>query len=101
MAVLGHVGYHRLERLRMAVVVMLIYEHDAPEAAQVVERLLERQPEAPSKLQYEDERPLQFIVIAVSHNRCVLLVVSSAKVRIYFELRRKDTKLSAIHIITG
>ena len=33
MAVLGHVADHRLERLRVAVVVVLVDELDAPESA--------------------------------------------------------------------
>ena len=69
MAVLCHVADHRLERLRVAVVVVLVDELDATKAAQVVERLLERQPEAASKLGGEDEGPLHFVCNAVCHNR--------------------------------
>ena len=68
-AVFGHVADHRLERLRVAVVVVLVDELDAPEAAQIVERLLECQPEAAAKLGGEDERPLHFVCYAVCHNR--------------------------------
>ena len=70
MAVFGHVADHRLERLRVAVVVVLVDELDAPETAQVVERLLERQSEASPKLGGKDKRPLHFVCHAVCHNRC-------------------------------
>ena len=84
MAVLGDVCDHRLERLRVAVAVVLVDEHDAPEAAQVVKRLLKRQSEATSEFQYEDERPLHFVMIAVSHNLRRLLDYG-AKIRLFPE----------------
>lgn len=69
MAIFGHVADHRLERLRVAVVVVLVDELDTPEAAQVVERLLERQSETSPELCCENERPLHFVCHAVCHNR--------------------------------
>jgi len=42
MAVLSHVADHRLERLRVAVVIVIVDELDSTEAVQVVERLFER-----------------------------------------------------------
>ena len=53
----------------MAVVVVLVYELDGTEAAQVVERLLERQSEAPSELSGEDECPFYLVCKAVCYNR--------------------------------
>ena len=42
MAVLSHVSDHRLERLRVAVVIVIVDELDSAEAVQVVECLFER-----------------------------------------------------------
>ena len=69
MAVFGHVADHRLERLRVAVVVVLVDEFDGTETAQVVERLLERQSEVPPELHREDECPFYLVCKAVCYNR--------------------------------
>jgi len=52
----------------MAVVVMLIDEPNASKSAQIVERLFKRQSKALSELSGKDNHPLQFVMIAVSHN---------------------------------
>ena len=85
-AVLGHVTDYRLKRLRVAVVVVLVDELDASEAAQVVERLLERQSEAAAKLSDEDERPLHFVCYVVCHNS-LRFVISATKLLIFFAER--------------
>ena len=95
MAVFGHVADHRLERLRVAVVVVLIDEFDASEAAQVVECLLERQTEAMAKLTDEDERPLHFVCHAICHYRFVLIMATKIIIRI------KKSKIISIFLSTG
>ena len=67
MAVLSHVIDHRLERLRVAVVVVFVNELDGTEAAQVVKRLLECQPEATPEFGDKNERPFHLVCKAVCH----------------------------------
>ena len=76
-----------IPRLRVAVVVVFVDELDSAEAAQVVERLFERQPEVPSELHREDECPFHLVMITVSHNRRCLYV-SAAKIRRIIESRK-------------
>ena len=94
MAVFGHVADHRLKRLRVAVVVVLVDEFDASEAAQVVECLLERQSEAMAKLTDEDERPLHFVCHAICHYRFVLIMATKIIIRI------KKSKIISIFLST-
>jgi hypothetical protein len=61
MAVFGHVADHRLKRLGVAIIIVLIDKLYASEAAQIVERLLERQSEMMAKLCREDECPFYFV----------------------------------------
>ena len=84
MAVFSHVGDHRLKRLRVAVVVVLVHELDGSETAQVVERLLKRQSEASPELSSEDERPLHFVCDAVCQN-CRWFVFSGTKLIIILQ----------------
>ena len=67
-AIFSHVADHRLKRLCMAVVVVLVDELNGTEAAQVVECLLERQPETPPELSGEDECPFYLVCKIVCHN---------------------------------
>ena len=73
MTIVGDVTHHRLERLCVTIPVMLVNEFDALVAAQVIERLFERQPEMSAEFGCKDEYPFQLILITVCHSySCIL-----------------------------